>query len=99
MAKGNPYGHEDSCACEGCQTWKDVQLGIAALAELKRTKAASAVPTTLPVACNCGQVLNGTEKFCPGCGKPTNFAKQCKSCGSKVSANARFCTLCGKPLS
>lgn len=42
---------------------------------------------------NCGQKLNGKEKFCPECAEKTIY--ECKGCG-KVMDNGkhRYCPIC-----
>lgn len=68
MAKGNPYGHSDSCCCERCQDWEDVQLGISALGQLKAMKAKIASESTL-VGCEfCGGSYTASATKCPNCG-------------------------------
>lgn len=65
----NPLDHPDDCTCEWCQDWRDVQLGIAALQELKRAKQPK---QQLPA------------KKCEYCGR-TKFpigAVSCPSCGA-----------------
>lgn len=50
---------------------------------------------------NCGTEINGTTRFCPGCGakveqKPDSSV--CPSCGAPVKAGAKFCENCGAIL-
>jgi len=68
MAKGNPYGHSDSCQCERCQDWEDVQLGISALAQLKAMKARVVSASTLVNCEFCGGSYPASETKCPNCG-------------------------------
>lgn len=50
---------------------------------------------------NCGTEINGTAKFCPGCGakveKKTD-SSVCPACGALVKPGAKFCENCGATL-
>lgn len=50
---------------------------------------------------NCGTEINGTAKFCLGCGakveqKPDSSA--CPACGAPIKTGAKFCENCGTTL-
>ena len=62
---------------------------------------------TCPV---CGTVLDGTQRFCHGCGKPVKEIieaaqredarrewKFCMNCGTRLGPNDKFCPSCGRP--
>jgi len=64
MAK-NPFGHPDNCQCEGCQDFRDLQLGLAALSALKEVKR-----KTNKKCGNCGRdEVPIDANFCPFCGQ------------------------------
>lgn len=55
----------------------------------------------------CGNQLEGNEKFCSACGKPTNEEKTdsksaqkdfCSRCGQAIKEGDTVCSFCGKPI-
>lgn len=57
---------------------------------------------------NCGMVIDGASKFCPGCGAPAAetrppeaalpVATNCASCGTFLKPEAKYCPSCGAPV-
>ncbi len=42
---------------------------------------------------NCGQLLAGSEKYCPNCATKTIY--NCKNCGKQLdNGKHKYCTLC-----
>lgn len=90
----NPFGHPPDCTCEGCEDWRDVQLGLAALKGLKQAKGGK-VQLHAIRCCHCSVTTTSDSKFCPKCGKRLG----CENCGyAEVPREASFCPQCGHRL-
>ena len=94
MAEKNPFGHPENCTCEGCEDWRDVQLGLAALSGLKKVKGPKIYLHA--IRCHhCDRTTTSDSKFCPSCGRPLG----CESCGyTEIPQGAKFCPKCGEKL-
>ena len=46
-----------------------------------------------PVCWNCGEIILGSFKFCPFCGK--EVARKCPNCGHVIPAQYAYCPECG----
>ncbi|MBE6507936.1 MAG: zinc-ribbon domain-containing protein [Methanobrevibacter sp.] len=79
---------------------------------LQRSKELKGLPTSAnaqPAESNvtfkcpeCGNELNDSLKFCPGCGTeveaPQDVVNFCTNCGAKIMDGAQFCHECGNTL-
>ena len=77
---GRQLGHDSStCMCDTCQDFRDAQMGIDLLRQMKEMKAGLAQQQTRVT------ISSGSAKFCSQCGKPVaanqNF---CVNCGNKL---------------
>ncbi len=52
-------------------------------------------PSTTTACSSCGQPIEGSPKFCPNCGAPTQAT--CGSCGQPIEGSPKFCPNCGAP--
>lgn len=69
-------------------------------APVGQTAAPGAAPAG--VACpSCGQMVEGSPKFCPHCGSsmpaPAPASVPCASCGQPIEGSPKFCPNCGAP--
>ncbi len=55
----------------------------------------ASAPATVTKCRSCGQPIEGSPKFCPNCGTPTQM--KCSSCGTPIEGTPKFCPECGTP--
>ena len=83
----NPLGHPDNCTCENCVDWRDAQVGLAILSQMKKLEKGR-------VKCpGCGK-MTPNANFCEQCGiKIPRCSK-----GHVLLAGANFCSECGEKV-
>lgn len=60
----NPFGHDPNCKCESCQDWRDAQMGLNLLKQIKKVQAEGHVQCQ-----NCNAKLPQKTNFCEQCGE------------------------------
>lgn len=91
MAQQNPFVHPPGCQCESCQDWRDAQLGLSLLAQLKKAKEGSARPQQVIV------IIDGDSR---GEKRPSSHPDggTCPTSGKPIPRGAHFCPFCGAPV-
>ena len=94
MSASNPLGHPSECTCERCEDWRDVQLGIALLGELKSKKGGDHVVVVFVEGDGDVDSSKTRPQRSP---KTSSPYKICSHCRQKLARGANFCTHCGTP--